>query len=94
MKINVLNNYGETDGSEFIEWVQKFFSVLNNRYEFNIYNKHSKDIVIKVLNNNFLHAKKFILSGCTVKSAMFYEKGKNNYQISIEMSVKSGFIAQ
>lgn len=94
IKIDVINNCGETDGGEFIEWVSNFFIVANNRYDFNIYNKHSKDIVIKVLNNNFFHFKKFILCGCTVKNAVFYEKDKNNPQMTIEMAVKSGFIAQ
>jgi hypothetical protein len=76
--IDVLDNVGNTDGSEFINWINSFYNKKNNYYNFNIYDDKSKDINIYSLNKKMKKISKFRLISCVIKEPKFYQYNKAN----------------
>jgi len=93
-KIQVVENVGETDGSEFIKWINSFNII--NPYQYNIYSENARDISIYPIDENGNNLQRFMLSGCTIKRAMFYRlnrANKNFIQISIDLCARQGLIS-
>lgn len=93
LHVDVIDNTGDTDGSEFIKWIETFINFASYNYNFNIYNSGARDLNLEYVDKNI----KFILCGCTVKNAMFFDRKKTDNkelpQFSLELAVKSGFVA-
>jgi len=89
-RFNVISNYGKTDGSEIIDWVQSFYNEKNKYYEQNIYHSNAKDVHVYVIHKNFKRRLKINLTSCIPKSPLFFHRRKNNKnQMSITLQAKS-----
>lgn len=89
-RFNFVSNYGETDGSEIIDWVKSFYNQKNKYYEQNIYHNNAKDIHAYVIHKNFKRRLKINLISCIPNSPLFLHRRKNSKnQMSLTLQAKS-----
>ena len=91
IKLDIVDNIGESDGSELIQWISSFYIADRNSYAYNINNEKAKDFCIISTGENFIPINKFAITGCVVKSAIFHKNFGEDLmpQISLEITFKS-----
>lgn len=90
--VNLIDNIGKTDGSDFINWIYSFYNKENKYYKFNIYDENAANINIYVITKNMNKVAKFQLMSCVLKEPIFYSFNKINYnypQLSINLCTKN-----
>ena len=93
--IKILDNIGESDGSDFIEWINCFYDKKNSYYRFNIYDLDAKDIDLYVINKDLEKLIKFNLSTTVIKNPIFFNSKRNNYydpQFALTLCTKQSVI--
>lgn len=90
-KINIIENIGDTDGGDFINWIKNFYNEKNNYYKFNIYDENSADINIYAITKTMKKLVKYQLMSCVIKEPFFYVLNKNDSspQLSVTICTKN-----
>jgi hypothetical protein len=94
-EIKIIDNVGETNGKEFIEWIESFYDYKNKYYRFNIYDLDAKDLDLYVINKKMEKLVKFNLTSTVIKSPIFFESKKSDYynpQIILTLCTKQSVV--
>jgi hypothetical protein len=77
-KIRVLDDIGNGDSSNFVEWIDSFYNNENNYYRFNIYDNDARDMNLYIVSKSLKRISRFHLTSCVVKNPLFFEYNKSN----------------